>query len=394
MSQFTDTLFTLRGRVLNSRPEVTPDFVAGALNDRMRQILDNRTFWADLLQFGILSFPAPTTAGTMSTVTGSASVSGAATFWPVADVVNTTIPEGVPEFGYVEVAPASMQGITANSMLYVDAADTPEVVPVVEVGRTTFIAKFSKIHNMACTVTQSSLANQQFRPGESYPIFTVAAVTYLDPAGSGNGTLVLTLPWGGPPLTNAVYTIKLMYVTIGSDVKAIIAMKDEETGYPVRLHVALQDADFRDPQRTIVTGNPWFSLVDLGANAQGNALFEMWPGPSDQRQFSYAYWKQWPDMTHDTDRPPPFINPSILYYGALADAKMMRVRKDDPYYDPVGARHYEQKFMQGLQEAKNADEAKVLSAMKNPWWRGIAGNYDTWQLNDPAIAGFFGGLSW
>jgi hypothetical protein len=274
--------------------------------------------------------------------------------------------------------------------LYVDAGGTPEIVSVVQLNRTSFIANFTKMHNGPCTITQSSLANQQFRPGESYPTFTVAAVTYLDPGGSGNGTLILTLPWGGPPLTNVAYKIQLMYVTLASDLKAIIAMKDEATGYPVRLHVALQEADFRDPQRTIVAGNPWYSLVDWGANDQGNAMYELWPAPPNQRQFSYAYWKQWPEMIKDTDRPPPFINPSILYYGAVADAKMSRTRKDDPYYDPEGAKYYEGKFQVALQEARNADEAKVLQAMKGNWWNGVPGNFDTWQLNDPQLGAFWG----
>src|SRR5260370_29754626 len=42
-SQFRDDLFTLRGRVLAARPEVTPHFVTSALNDRLRQIMDHRT---------------------------------------------------------------------------------------------------------------------------------------------------------------------------------------------------------------------------------------------------------------------------------------------------------------------------------------------------------------
>ena len=391
MANFTDTLFSLRGRVANARPNVTPDFITNALNDRIRQIMDRRTFWADLLTPGILPFPTPTTAGTVSLTTGSTTVTGAATFWPVADLVNTTIAAGVSEYGYVEVVPGSMSGITANSLLYVDAAGTPEVVPVMEVRRNSFVARFSQLHNAPCTITQSSLANQQFRLGESYPIFTVAAVTYLDPGGSGNGTLLLTLPWGTSAITAQTYTIQLMYVMLANDIKAIIAMKDEATGYPVRLHVALSEADFRDPQRSLVTGNPWFSLVDRGANDQGNLTYEMWPAPGSQRQFSYYYHKQWPELTKDEDRPPPFINPSILFYGALADAKMMRVSKDDAFYDPQGAQYYEAKFDQGVQLAVNADEAKVFTALKDKWWNQVPLNFDQLQLMDGSLPGFWSG---
>jgi hypothetical protein len=400
VSQFRDTLFTLRGRVANARPGLSPDFIDNALRDRLRQIQDDRTFWADLLTPGILSIPAPYgpgytvpngTGGSISMTTGSNAVTGTASFWPVADVVNTNIPAGVPEFGYVEVTPASMAGITFTSRLYVDAAGTPETVAVVQVNRTSFVAKFESLHNPGCTVTQSSLANQQLRVGQSYPIFTVAAVTYLDPGGSGNGTLHLTLPWGGPAYSGN-YLIQLIYVTLAPDMKALIAVKDEQTGYPVRLHVSLMEANHTDPQRTISTGNPWFSLVDIGADDQGNMSHELWPAPYNQRQFSFYYWRQWPDMVKDTDQPPPFINPSILFFGAMADAKMHRTGKDDPYYDPQGAQHWGARFDQALQQAKNSDEAKVLQALSQPWFKfGPAGSYDTWQLNDPAFGSLWSG---
>jgi hypothetical protein len=373
--------------VISARPNISADFVINALNDRLRQILDHRTFWADLLRFGILSIPDPYVTGTISVATGATTVTGSGTAWPVADVVNTVIPDGVPEFGHVDVVPASMSGITANSMLYVDDGGTSEVVPVVEVSRTGFIGKFANQHNPGCTVTQSSLANQQFRLSGQYPIFTVNAVTSAT-------SLEMSLPWGGPPLAAQPYTIKVMYVVLASDLKAIIAMKDEQSGFPVRIHIPTAEADRRDPRRTLVSGNPMFSLLDVGANDQGNMLYELWPAPGGARQFSYAYWRQWPDMVEGTDRPPPFINPSILVYGAIADAKMQKVERSDPYYDPTGATYYERKFAQALQEAKNADEAKRLEALRNPWWdsMALAGNIDSFQLNDPQVMSFWDGL--
>lgn len=369
-----------------ARPGVPPDFVTNCLNDRLRQVLDHRTFWADLLAFGILSIPNPVSTGTISVATGSKTVTGSNTNWPVGDVVNTTIPDGVPEFGYAEVEPASMAGVTENSLLYVDADGEPEIVPVIRRGRATFVGKFAKPHDPGCAVTQSSLANLQLRLSSAYPVFTVAAVT-------SPTSLELTLPWGGEALADQAYTIKLMYVCLATDLKSLIAMKDESTGYPVRLHVPIEEVNCRDPRRTEVGGSPWFSLVDLGANEQGNMIYEIWPAPSSARQFSYAYNRQWPDMVKDTDRPPPFINPSVLYYGALADAKMYRKDKTDAYYDPAGAQYYENKFHQALQEAKNSDEAKKLEALRSPWWRSIqGGSYDDWQYRDPALAGFWDGF--
>lgn len=395
MANFSDNLFTLRGRVLRARPNIDPILVRDFLNDRLRQLLDSRTMWADLLTPGILSFPAPTVTqydansnpiDTVALTYGSDVVAGTGTTWPVSDVSNTTLSAGVTEIGYVEATPAAMTGITANSFLYVDSAGTdPEVVPVVEVTPTTFIAKFAYTHSAGATITQSSLANLQLKLNASYPVFTVAAVTATD-------SLILTLPWGGPSITGQTYAIKLMYTILATDLKSIEAMKDEQSGFPVRLHVPLEEANFRDPRRTLVSGNPWYALLDLGANAQGNMVYEVWPAPSEARQFSYYYNRQWPDMVKDDDRPPPFINPSVLFYGALADAKRHRVEKNDPFYDPQMAQEYEMKFLMGVEDAKNADEAKCLKAMKNPWWEGmLPGGYDSYQLNDPTSQAFWTG---
>src|SRR5262252_3440801 len=266
MAYYTDDLFHLRGRVIASRPQAPPDMVDSAINDRLRQLLDHRTYWADLLTFGVLSFPNPYGIGTVSVATGATTVTGVGTGWPVSDVVSTSIPSGVDEFGYVEVTPASMAGITENSIFYVDSGTSQaEIVPVVELRHVSFIGKFAKTHAPGCTATQSSLANLQFRLLTSTPIFTVAAVTSA-------ATLELTVPWGGPPQTAMGYSIKLMYPMLASNIKALIGMKDEQTGFPVVLHTPVEEADRRDPRRALVSGDPYFNLVDLGANAQGNLI--------------------------------------------------------------------------------------------------------------------------
>lgn len=382
MAQFKDDLGTMIGEIRNLRPLVGDTQVRTWLNWRVRQALDQRTFWADLLAFGNLAIPAPYTTGTVSVNPNDATVVGDSTAWPTNDVVNTTLSAAIDEIGYPEITPVSMSGIAEGGLLYLDAAGAPEIVPVIEKRTSTFVGKVTALHSAGATLTQSSLANRQFRISESYPIFTIAAVT-------STTALELTLPWGGTALAAQTYTARLIYVVLSQALKAIIAMKDEATGYPVRLHVPLEEADYRDPKRTMTTGNPWYSLVDLGANDQGSMLYELWPSPSSARQFSYAYSRQWPQMVIDGDRPPWFINPSVFVYGALADAFRFKQAANDPYYNPALADHYEGRYREGVELAKNADEAKKLDALRNPWWKGVTpGNYDTWQLNDPAWAQF------
>lgn len=379
MSQFADDLGSMIGQIRNFRPNLGDSQYKTWINWRLRQIMDSRTFWSDLVKEGILSIPANYVTGTVDVTTGSAVVNGTATAWPVADVVNTDLDQAVEDIGYVEAFPTVMTGITENSYLYIDGGTADaEAVPVVQVKASSFIAKFTKAHAAAATLTQSSLVNQQFRISNAHPIFTVKSVPTTT-------ALELTNAWGGDSLATQTYRIGLMYVVLSSDLKGIIGMKDEQTGYPVRTHVSMDEANFRDPRRNIVTGNPYFNLVDRGANDQGNMLYEIWPAPSDIRQFSYMYWKQWPDLENEGDRPPWFINPSILVYGALADALRFRQGLKDPYHNPALANHYEGRFREGMELAKNSDEAKCLSALSNFWGKGmVPGTADQLQLNDPA----------
>jgi len=380
MSQFRDDLGTMIGEIKNQRPNVGPEQIKRWINWRIRQALDARTYWTDLIREGILAVPEPYTTGTISLTAGSRTVTGSGTLWPVSDVVNTTLSQAVSDIGYVEAFPSSMAGITENSILYIGkAAETYEAVPVVELRKSSFIGKFEHPHSTGSTVTQSSLAGRQLRISDQYPVFTVRA-------GVSSTELLLTQPWGGASVSDASYRILSMYVTLAPDLKAILAMKDDQTGFPVRLHVPVEEANYRDPRRTFVGGNPYYSLIDYGPNEQGNMLYEIWPAPLSVRQFSYRYYQQWPDLEQETDRPPWFINPSVFVYGALADAFRFRQGPKDPYYNPALADHYELRFREGLEQAKNADEAKYLNALRTPWWRGmLPGNADTWQLHDPRV---------
>jgi len=390
VSQFRDDLGSLVGEIKNLRPNVGDAQVKTWLNWRIRQALDARTFWTDLIMDAILSVPDTYDTGTVDVTTGSRAVVGTTTAWPVNDVVNTTLSSALDDIGYAEVYPTSMTGITENSYLYIGTGATYEAVPVVQVKTGSFVGKFAQTHAAGHTITQSSLVNRQFRISNAHPVFTVRNVISAT-------SLELTNAWGGDSLTAQTYTIRLMYVMLASDLKSIMAMKDESTGFPVRLHVSLDECNYRDPRRTLVTGNPYFGLVDIGPNEQGNMLYEMWPAPSDVRQFSYKYHKQWPDLENEGDRPPWFMNPTIFVYGALADALRFRQGLKDPYHNPGLAEHYEARYREGLQLAKNSDNAKFQTALQSPWWRGMmgAGSYDQQQLNDPNISSWdFGSSMW
>lgn len=294
------------------------------------------------------------------------------------DIVNTTVTAGINEIGYVTVTPVSMTNINIDSFLYVDAAGTPETVAVVRTSPTTFMAKFQFLHpTPGTTLTTSSLTGQQFRLDESNPIFTVTSV-------QSQTSLMLDLPWGNAAVSNSAYQIVKAYFTLAPDLKDLLFMIDQIQGIPLRIHVPVMEINWRDPQRSS-TGPP-LSVVDLAPSAGGSMQYELWPWQFGAYQLGFIYQKQWPDMANDTDRPPWFINPTVFFHGALADALNFRVNEKDIYHNPKLAMHYEQRFMMGLEDAKNADESKFQRAYSFNFEQlfGSAGA-NFWQNHDPDV---------
>jgi hypothetical protein len=388
MSQHNDDLDSMTGRVSNFRPGASSLDIRNWLNDRIRQVLGARTYWTDLITPKVLYVPDAYETGTVSVTPGSRTVTGVATLWPINDIVNTTITDAVDDIGYVEITPAAMTGITEDGILYVDAG-TPakkEVVSVVEVKRESFIAKFVNTHIAGATITQSSLAGLQFRIAVTDPVFTVRNVVSAT-------QLELTEEWQGDAKATQTYRLVRMYLTIASDFKDILAMKDEQTGWPVRLHVPVTEVNHRDARRTFTQAGALIQLVDLGPNAQGNMQYELWPAPASRRQFTCLYYRQWPTLESPNDRPPWFINPTIFVHGAIADALRWRKNEKDVYFNPVLAETYEKKFLQGLENAKNEDESKFQHAYSYRYSRVFQPmGADYWQGHTPEVTSWdFGG---
>lgn len=352
MPQSNETLFTIRGRVREFRRGVNEAQVDAWINDRLNQACDYRTYWSSMLVRGTLSIPAAYTTGTVSVATGSSIVTGVGTAWPVSDIFNGTIPAGIVELGYQDFTPNTIVGITQDSILYVDAAGTPEAVAVVQtVNNISFSGQFTLFHNSACTATQSSLVNRQFRVTTGSPIFTILAV--IDAT-----TLLLDQPWGGPPLTAQPYQIYKMYYTLVPNIQEEFYVLDQQQGLPLRLHTPARTVNMWDPQR--LNSGPPTNIVDGQPSANGIMQYEIWPPQITAYQLQFGVYQYWPRMANDTDRPPWFINPTIFYWGALADALRYKAGTQDPYHNPKLADSYEQRFMTGLLQASNADESKVL----------------------------------
>jgi len=356
----TQTLSEMRGKLDQMRRGLPPSLWDSLINDRIRQVLDRRPYWADLIVKGILSCPNAYNTGTINTTTGSTTVTGTSTAWPVSDVVNGTIPAGIFDYGYQEVTPnlpPAQLGITNDSILYVDAGGTPEIVPVVQVTPYTFFGNFTQLHNAACTITQSSLVNRQMQSGSTFPIFTVTAV-------QSSTQLSIDQAWGGAALTAGTYIILKMYFTLIPNLKEIFWVIDQNQGIMIDIHIPVKAINYRDPQR-MNTGNP-VALVDHGTNLNGLSIYELWPAQSTAYQLQFSAYQQWPNLVNDNDRPPWFLNPNIFIYGALADGYRYKRAADDPWFIPQMARDYEARMEVLIEAAIQANDSKLQSSYTWP----------------------------
>jgi len=71
-------------------------------------------------------------------------------------------------------------------------------------------------------------------------------------------------------------------------------------------------------------------------------------------------------MSLPSDYPPPFINPSVIIYGALADAFRTPMPRPPDYNDhglsPDAANSYEALFERGVNDLIEADEMRYQTA--------------------------------
>lgn len=378
MPQYNDTLRDLRGSLQLIRPGLDSALADRLINYRMRQILDARPYWSAMIGRGVLGIPQAYTTGTISLTQGSNLVTGVGNAWPVSDVVNTTTTSAITNIGYQLVAPASMTGITTDTLLYVDAnGPNPEVVPVLEVSPQNFRANFQFPHDTGSTLTASSLAYRQLKVGFQFPIYTVTAV--IDAT-----DLLLDQPWAGAALAATSYSIQQMYYTFKTDLRDFIAVVDPQNGETLALHYPREQLDWDDPQRA---ANDWPQyVVDYSQNLNGNMQWELYPSPTSARQLYFTYVKQIPDMKAATDRPPAFLDPSIIVMGAAADAFKVRVPNADPRGDLQISMMWEQRFTASINAAMDADNSKRQAAYT--WARagfGRPGGANFWQAHDEDV---------
>ena len=345
-----ETLYTIRGRVLAFRRDSDPILVNRWINDRIRQILDSKLYWSNLLSTGVIHVREGYRQGTVSVNRGSTVVVGSGTSWPVSDLVSTVLSAPIDEVGYVETRVADMSNIQPGMWLYVGGAN-PEPVPVAEVTPRGFLGKYSKPHQAGDPVSGSSLSGLQFRLNESSPVYDVRAVT-------SPTLLILDKPWQSESKSGSAYEIVHMYAHMPPDLKTVLYAVDLSQSAVLEVGASYKHIAIFDPQRS---SSGWVrALVEAGPDDTGVMRYEMWPAPSHGTEISYLYARYWPEMVRDTDPAPWFLDAQVIADGAIADALNWKRSGDDPYHNPRLAAYYEARFMAGLERLKAQDEARVV----------------------------------
>lgn len=338
--QYVTTLGELTGRVLSVKPNLPPTMAQDFINDAIRVICDRKQDWTGLFVERDLYVPPIYSTGNVTMTQGSDHVTGTGTAWDVSTTVNTNIPAGISRTGYQACVPASMTGITVDTMLYVTDGSSTEIVYVKSTTSTSFTATFNQFFNPGATVTVSNLAGRQLKLGYTYPVYTVMAV--VSPT-----ELIIDNPWHAATLTSSGYEIKKMYYTMEPGLKSIVSIIDPTQGIPpLRVNIPAQGINRIDPQRS-ATGFPQL-FATRGPNANGNMQYELWPASQTERQLRAMINLQPPKLTSEGDFIPAFMNPTVIFNYAASIAKRTRMSVDDPYYDLAASQTYMQLFEVGF----------------------------------------------
>lgn len=368
------------GQVAAVKPNTNKSQCQKDVNARIRAILNYRTTWSALISRTVINIRGAYQVGAVTMTSGSTAVIGTGTNWPYADRVNTTLIAGNRSAGYQELTPASMQNIATDTLLFINDGVYSEVVPVVETSNSTFTGLFQFSHNDGSPLTCSSLAGLQLQLGPFNPIYTLLGVSG---ATGANNTGIVDMAFGGQTLTNTSYQLVNAYINVDPNLRSFVQLWDPTQGIPLATNVSQAELNSLDAQRQS-TGNPQ-CFADLGPSVSGTFQYEIWPYQTSAYSLGCLFNKQWPVLKRPTDRPPYFIDPSIIIAGATADAlrrKDIRAASDtDPYWSPQLAKDFEEKFVAGAQLAAAADEEKSQQALTSSVYQpgNIQGSASFWQ---------------
>jgi len=338
--------------VLSFNPDAPPQLVKRRLNTVLREVQDHR-MWGGLLVRGEIDVPAAYTTGSIAINNGTNIVIGDGTNnWPVNDKVNTTLSTPITILGeYQAVTPVSMVGIGAGDwLLFDDGLANQEVMLVLSVGATSFMAKPTVIHNGGATITESSLVRRQWRLGVTNPFYNIRAVQQSQ-------QLILDLPFGHGNFSGVAYQIIQAYISLGQNLRMIWSVVNTAQGWRLRLNMPQEVLNVYDTWRQ-TTG--WvYMLNDYIPDEIGRFQYELYPTPSMEQGFPYLAYRTVENMVNDEDTPPPAIPSHLLVHGALGT--IMMFNRKSAFYDPAAAQNFASMYSNDLTMAMQADDSIYMN---------------------------------
>lgn len=340
--------------VLSYNPDCPPQLAKRRINTRLRQVQDRR-MWGGLLIRGEIYIPAAYSTGTVTTVTGSDVVTGAATAWPWNDMVNTTMSAVTVVNELQDITPVSMANISPGDFLLVSQglADE-EYLLVYSIKATSFRARPTQTHLAASTLNKSSLVGRQFRLGTVKPFYTIKGITQAQ-------GMKIELPWSHLGGTNQAYQVVQAYVSMEPNLRMVWSVVNTAQGWRLRLNM---------PQDVLNTYDAWrqttgwvYMLTDYIPDMIGRFRYELYPTPSMEQGFPYLAYRTVPNLEDDEDTPPPCIPSHVLVHGAIADVLVYNPKS--PYYDPGTSKMFMGQYSIDLEQAVMADDSIY---MQNLMW--------------------------
>lgn len=344
------------------------------INDAIRGLTARRP-WSGLVKYAVLNLPAAYITGTIAQTNGSNVITGAATSWPVTDLVNTTLGSAIIEAGYVDFTPVSMTGIRTGMYLLVDGGGAAEeAVFVIATTSTTFRAACLNTHAAAAPVTCSSLAGQQIRVDSTNPFFTVIGVS--------SATRMLTdKTWSIASTTAQGYTICKVYVSLGTDVKQVLSMVNLSQTYRFALDIPKTVLDQIDARRSASQFPYCLSFHE--PDPAGSPMWEIYPRPTVALQLPYIYLKAWSPLAEANEILPNGIRSDILVKMGMAAAARWpghKVKDGGIYYDPKLAGALMAEAERDIEYMKLEDDSTAIMSLL---WQ-----YSSWRV------GSGGGMNW
>jgi hypothetical protein len=220
------------------------------------------------------------------------------------------------------------------------------VPSVYSTGTATFTLGSTAVQGFG-TAWTPAMINEQIRAGFSTGWYNIQSVD------STHQVITLDLPWGNPTVTSVGYQIVQTWVTLGPNVKRILAMVNQRQGWPMILDQPQAVGNAGDTWRT-TTG--WsYMVLSKEPRADGSPQWEIYPAPTFQQVFPYLAYVQPPDLVNDNDFPVTFVRSDVIVLPAIKQALLYR-GKDSRYYDPQTAGIKEQEFKEELAKMELNDD--------------------------------------